>query len=179
MKKMNKKGFTLIELLAVIIILGVLLLIAVPSVSRYIKKSKLDAYSNSLSSFVDAVKNDVNAGIYSIGKAEVLVVPFAKIELEKGSNTKSSFAEYNTEYSFVLVYRKEDSTTKELLGYEYLVQAQDNEGYGITLGSIFEVTGVVSDTKLVKIPENGDLVKDNEDLSDIPHTATTKFKVIS
>ena len=39
MKGLNKKGFTLIELLAVIIILGVLLLIAVPSVSKYITNS--------------------------------------------------------------------------------------------------------------------------------------------
>ena len=37
---MNKKGFTLIELLAVIIILGIVLLIAVPSVSRIINDTR-------------------------------------------------------------------------------------------------------------------------------------------
>ena len=38
--KNNKKGFTLVELLAVIVILGILLLVAVPSVSNIIKSSK-------------------------------------------------------------------------------------------------------------------------------------------
>lgn len=34
--KKNNKGFTLIELLAVIVILGLLMAIAIPSVTRYI-----------------------------------------------------------------------------------------------------------------------------------------------
>ena len=37
----NKKGFTLIEALAVIIILGILIIIAVPSVTKYINSTIL------------------------------------------------------------------------------------------------------------------------------------------
>ena len=40
MKKINKKGFTLIELLAVIVILGIIMVIAVPMVQEYILKSR-------------------------------------------------------------------------------------------------------------------------------------------
>ena len=36
----RKKGFTLVELLAVIIVLGLILVIAVPSVNKYLKSSK-------------------------------------------------------------------------------------------------------------------------------------------
>ena len=36
----NNKGFTLIELLAVIIILGILMIIAIPSVTKYITDSR-------------------------------------------------------------------------------------------------------------------------------------------
>ncbi len=42
MKKKN--GFTLIELLAVIIILGILMIIAIPSVTNYISNSRKSAY---------------------------------------------------------------------------------------------------------------------------------------
>lgn len=37
---MNKKGFTLVELVATMVILGVILMVAVPSYNSYIEKSK-------------------------------------------------------------------------------------------------------------------------------------------
>ncbi|MEK3790898.1 type II secretion system protein [Paenibacillus sp. FSL R7-0204] len=42
-KKENQKGFTLIELLAVIVILGIIAVIAVPMISGIINKTKVDA----------------------------------------------------------------------------------------------------------------------------------------
>ena len=39
---MNRKGFTLIELLAVIVILGIILTFAVPSITNIYKESNLD-----------------------------------------------------------------------------------------------------------------------------------------
>ena len=56
----NKKGFTLIELLAVIIILGVLMIIAIPSVTTYIQNSRKSAYVDTAVAYVDAVRNKVN-----------------------------------------------------------------------------------------------------------------------
>jgi len=44
MKRLNNKGFTLVELLAVVTILGVLMLIAIPSISSMIEKSRKEAY---------------------------------------------------------------------------------------------------------------------------------------
>lgn len=59
---MNKKGFTLIELLAVIIILGVLMIIAIPSVTQYIQNSRKEAYVKTIDSFSRAVMQEVNEG---------------------------------------------------------------------------------------------------------------------
>lgn len=52
----NKKEFTLVELLAVIIILGVLLMIAVPAVQNVIKKTKNNATQKQAELFIDAAK---------------------------------------------------------------------------------------------------------------------------
>jgi prepilin-type N-terminal cleavage/methylation domain-containing protein len=62
MKKINKKGFTLIELLAVIIILGVLMIIAIPAVTSYIQNSRKSAYIDTGEMYIKAVVNKVNDG---------------------------------------------------------------------------------------------------------------------
>ena len=62
MKRLNKKGFTLIELLAVIIILGILMIIAIPSVTSYIQNSRKSAYVDTSAAYVEAVRTKVNEG---------------------------------------------------------------------------------------------------------------------
>lgn len=54
---MNRKGFTLIELLGVVVILGVLSILVVPTVSRVIQNSQNKAYQIQLSSIIDGLKN--------------------------------------------------------------------------------------------------------------------------
>ena len=57
---MNKKGFTLIELLAVIVILGVLLAIAIPAVSKYINTAKKSTYIINVKEYADAAKKELH-----------------------------------------------------------------------------------------------------------------------
>ena len=58
----KKKGFTLIELLAVIIILGILMIIAIPSVTKYISDSRKSAYVDTAKEITSGARNLVNAG---------------------------------------------------------------------------------------------------------------------
>ena len=70
MKKMNAKGFTLIELLAVITIMGILMIVAIPAVTRTIENSRKDTFVNTVQNYVGGLKtmwaadnlscNDVN-----------------------------------------------------------------------------------------------------------------------
>ena len=57
MKKLNTKGFTLIELLAVITIMGILMMVAIPTVSRTIENSRKDTYIDTVKSYVNGAKN--------------------------------------------------------------------------------------------------------------------------
>ena len=57
MKKLNAKGFTLIELLAVITIMGILMMVAIPTVSRTIENSRKDTFLDTVNQYVNGVKN--------------------------------------------------------------------------------------------------------------------------
>lgn len=55
---MKSKGFTLIELLAVIILIGAIGLIAVPTVNKTIEKQKEKTFKINVNALINAVKSD-------------------------------------------------------------------------------------------------------------------------
>ena len=57
MKKLNRKGFTLIELLAVIVIMCILMMVAIPAMTRYIENSRKDTFLSTAKEYVNAARN--------------------------------------------------------------------------------------------------------------------------
>ena len=63
----DRKGFTLIELLAVITILGILMLVAIPAVSRTIENARKNTFITTAQTYVEAVRNAWAADEISCG----------------------------------------------------------------------------------------------------------------
>ncbi len=133
MKRMNKKGFTLIELLAVIIILGVLMIIAIPSVTTYIQNSRKSAYVDTAVAYADGVKTRVNEGkdfqlystetLYLIPVGDKTKADGGKSCVSVESGGQSPFS--NTwDYAYVGV-------TFNGSNYSYFFVGQDGAGQGL------------------------------------------------
>ncbi len=96
---MNKKGFTLVELLAVIVILSIILVIAVPSVNRYIKQSKEKAYKVQISELLDAVESyaNMNNEILPENDDEIIKITLGQLKIE-GIVKNDTKNPYNDKY---------------------------------------------------------------------------------
>ena len=125
----NKKGFTLIELLAVIVILGLLMSIAIPSVTKYITQSRKKTLATSIGEYINALVTEVNDGEYRFSDGKyIYAVPIECIPLEKGgTNPFGEWIQSNDEYwAYVLVQYDNES-----FNYRYGFTFKDSAGYGM------------------------------------------------
>lgn len=128
----NKKGFTLVELLAVIIILGVLLIIAVPKVSQYITNSKKDSFVAVAKLVIKSARHDLTSEILPlpIQSNDVTIITQDMIKLDD-ENDKSAFGgKYLFNKSYVAVINVGTGIDPE---YLYFYAAQDSKGYALPL----------------------------------------------
>ena len=99
-KKPKKRAFTLIELLAVIIILGILMIIAIPSVTSYISNSRKSGYVSTAKNLMDGARTKVNEGklpVYDTNTTYYL--PYDMIKTENAS--KSPYGDFTEAYVVV------------------------------------------------------------------------------
>ena len=121
MKKKN--GFTLIELLAVIIILGILMIIAIPSVTTYIQNSRKSAYIDTAREIISGTRTFVNQGKVPMYDTNVTYyVNYKCINTENAS--KSPYGEFVDGETFVVV-------TYNGSGFNYYWVSRDETGQGI------------------------------------------------
>ena len=85
---MKNKGFTLIELLAVIIILGILLLITIPSVTSFIKESRDQSYITTLNDYIKAARELVDTDKLSMNdKTTTYYIPKSCLKVDKDTDS--------------------------------------------------------------------------------------------
>lgn len=121
---MKQKGFTLIELLAVVVILGVILAIAIPSVSDYITSSRKQTFINSAQSFIDAAKAfaSENGGIrYPHNEGDSSYIQVSELPIDRGENESAFGAAYVPEKCYVRIV----SVPR---GYDFYITLVDTKG---------------------------------------------------
>ena len=119
----NKKGFTLIELLAVIIILGILMIIAIPSVTQYINNSRKSAYVDTAKEIVAGTRNLVNEG--KLGMYDTNTTYYIPAKYVNTENAlKSPYGEFTDDSAYVgVIYDGK--------GYKYYWISTDDAGQGV------------------------------------------------
>ncbi len=125
---MNKRGFTLIELLAVIIILGIIMMIAIPNVVGMIDRNRRNT-------IVEDAKKMINQAEYTLrkntdieypseGKAIILTLQF----LNTADISETPYdTKYSPERSFVAIVNSTENGITEYKYYVHLIACSDLE----------------------------------------------------
>ena len=148
MKKLlnNKKGFTLIELLAVIVILAILVMVAIPAVTKYLNSARQGTFVDNAKSAIGTIRNTV--------------------VLEGANKTTFDVDEINEKLEKKLItspfggcYCKESSITYDPSTNKYSIILFDEDGYGwfsakeenaLTKDDV-EITGVTEPSPCTKV----------------------------
>lgn len=126
MKKKN--GFTLIEVLTVIIIIGIIMMVAVPAVSEYILRSDDASYASDVKAFIEDIKSAYQMKEYGelVKSDEVMIVPIENVEFEKGNSEESPYGKYIKSKSYIIIIPENN-------GYHFYANIVDESGTGVVM----------------------------------------------
>ena len=127
------RGFTLIELLAVIVILGIIMLVAIPAVTGYISGARNDSYLNDASLFIDAIKNiAITKNRLPVTNNQVYLFKVSGeggVNLESGGKQSPYGVPWDELYTYVAIAKYNNE-------YYYAFAGNDEQGNFIPLSTL-------------------------------------------
>ncbi len=140
---MNKKGFTLIELLAVITIMGILMLVSIPAVSRTIENTRRSTFANTAKTYINEIKTAVASDElkYVNGSTSTMISALGTdnyyYEFDSNNNSGKDLVEQGGRSSWGNVHVKGYVRVQKAVNangktkYTYYIKMTDTQGRGI------------------------------------------------
>ena len=127
---MNRKGFTLVELIAMLVVIGILMLIAVPNISGILKKNRENISVEDINKMVGNTKTKIETGKAKYpkvnGQCAVLSLQF----IDNNNDIKSGVngGLYDKTESFILVKKEQINATTASNQFKYYVRLVEKDG---------------------------------------------------
>lgn len=155
----NRNGFTLVELLAVIVILGIIMLIAVPNVVSVIDNNRKETYLSDAKKMVTMAEyaTRTNTSILMPNSGEVTVLRLSYIN--NGDLTKDPEGNsYDTYRSYIAIKKGNDGFDEY---YVNLVGGSAEKNRGINLTKVDDLNG---DNRFKMVVKNFTIRSSNDEI---------------
>lgn len=138
--KINNKGFTLVELLGVFVILGIIMLVAIPNVMGILDRNKKNTFVEHAKEMIALTEYKMASDntIAKVGVDRVIIFTLRNLDSDD-IKTSVNGIEYDEKQSFVVVYNspiigrqyyvslREQSNSNKQMGLELISQADLNK----------------------------------------------------